>query len=131
TSNNHKPAVEVHWGMSKTYDYYKDIHNRFSYDDNHSIIRNYYDPPYRIMEAENAGAFDNNGIVAMMYGNGGYYFTPVVALDVAGHEFSHLVVGRNGSGGLIYQGESGAMNESFADIFGAAIEFYVNDQPNW
>src|SRR5690606_27938945 len=28
-------------------------------------------------------------------------------------------------------GESGALNESFADMFGAAVEFYVNDNPNW
>ncbi|WP_317196395.1 M4 family metallopeptidase [Chryseobacterium sp. RR2-3-20] len=32
---------------------------------------------------------------------------------------------------LAYQGESGALNESFADIFGASIEFYTNISPNW
>ena len=126
-----KPAIDVHWAMSKTYDYYKNVHNRNSYDGNGSIIRNYYNPPSFVFYADNAGAFDNQGIVGMLYGAGDQYFTPVVALDVAGHEFSHLVVSRNGSGGLDYQGESGALNEAFADMFGTAIEFYVNDQPNW
>jgi len=41
TSNNTKPAVEVHWGISKTYDYFKNVHNRTGYDNQGSIIRNY------------------------------------------------------------------------------------------
>ncbi len=131
TGNATKPAVEVHWGMAKTYDYYKNIHNRNSYDGQGSIVRNYYNPPSMISDADNAGALDGQGIVGMVYGAGAQYFSPVVALDVAGHEYSHLVVSRNGSGGLNYQGESGALNESFADMFGTAIEFYVNNNPNW
>ena len=46
------------------------------------------------------------------------------ALDVVGHEYTHGVVNyavANG-GGLIYQGESGALNESYADILGSLIE---------
>lgn len=131
TGNVTKPAVEVHWGMSKTYDYYKNIHNRISYDGQGAVVRNYYNPPSTINDADNAGALDQQGIVGMVYGAGAQYFLPVVALDVAGHEYSHLVIGRNGSGGLNYQGESGALNESFADMFGTAIEFYVNNNPNW
>ncbi|HMP29690.1 MAG TPA: M4 family metallopeptidase, partial [Saprospiraceae bacterium] len=41
-------------------------------------------------------------------------------LDVAGHEMSHGVV--QSTANLVYQGESGALNESFADIFGAMID---------
>lgn len=59
------------------------------------------------------------------------YIGPVVALDVTGHEFSHLMISRNGLEELNYVGESGALNESFADIFGTAIEFYINLSPNW
>lgn len=139
TNTTMKPAVEVHWGMSKTYDYYRNIHNRNSYDNKGSIIRNYYNPPSKFFDGVNAGAYDNQGVVAMLYGNGmgdvgagmQQVSHPVVALDVAGHEYSHLVIGRNGTGGLNYKGESGALNESFADIFGTAIEFYVNNKPNW
>lgn len=135
TSTNSKPAVEVHWGMIQTYDYYKNIHNRTSFDDNSHSIHNYYDAGNFLGTDENAGAFDemlgNNLYNGMFYGNGGSDMHPIVALDVAGHEFTHMVVNRNGNGGLDYQGESGALNESFADIFGTAIEFYVNDNPNW
>lgn len=58
---------------------------------------------------------------AMFYGNGGSAFNPLArALDVAGHEMFHGVV--QNTANLEYEGESGAMNESFADIFGAMID---------
>lgn len=126
-----RPAVEVHWGMSKTYDYYKNVHNRNSYDGLGSIITNYYNFPEDFEDPQNAFAADFGDQVAMFFGIGGNIFNPVVGIDVAGHEFSHLVIGRNGNGGLEYLGESGALNESFADIFGTSIEFYVNLSPNW
>lgn len=54
----------------------------------------------------------------MAYGDGdGEIFTTFTELSVIGHEMSHGVVGF--SGGLVYQGQSGALNESFADVFGA------------
>lgn len=44
------------------------------------------------------------------------------ALDIVGHELSHGVTGFTSR--LIYQGESGALNEAFSDIMGTSIEFY-------
>jgi len=135
TSTNSKPAVEVHWAMRQTYDYYKNIHNRTSFDGNGHSINNYYDAGNVLGTHENAAAMDeefgNDVYNGMFYGRGGFLMNPLVSLDIAGHEFSHMVVSRNGSGGLDYENESGALNESFADIFGTAIEFYVNDNPNW
>ena len=59
--------------------------------------------------------------VAMFYGNGDSSFKPLArGLDVAGHEMSHGVI--QATANLEYQGESGALNESFADIFGAMID---------
>jgi bacillolysin len=43
-------------------------------------------------------------------------------LDVAGHEFTHGVT--QYSSDLIYRDESGALDESFSDIMGIAIEFF-------
>lgn len=37
-----KPAIDVHWGIGKTYDYYKNRHNRNGFDNNGSILKNYY-----------------------------------------------------------------------------------------
>ena len=54
----------------------------------------------------------------MAYGDGGLIFKPLTgSLSVIGHELSHGVV--QFSGGLIYEDQSGALNESFADVFGA------------
>ena len=53
----------------------------------------------------------------MAYGDGdGEIFRTFTELSVIGHEMSHGVV--QFSGGLVYQGQSGALNESYADVFG-------------
>ena len=43
------------------------------------------------------------------------------ALDVVAHELTHGVTDYSSS--LIYQGESGALNEAFSDIMGTSVEF--------
>ncbi len=148
TAATTKAPVEAHWAMEKAKDYYIARHNRNSYDGNGSIIKNYYDinfnvdattgAPLQPKNGANAAAFDVTqqgfSVVGMLYGNGMYqgqtgFFGPFVGIDVAGHEYSHLMVSRTAN--LAYQGESGALNEAFADMFGASIEFYSGISPNW
>ena len=45
------------------------------------------------------------------------------ALDVTTHELTHAVTSSTAQ--LAYQNESGALNESVADIFGAGVETWV------
>lgn len=132
-----RPAVQVHWGMEKTYDYYLSRHQRSSYDGAGGDIYNIYNPV----------AFDNEGMAfnaaamgngVMVYGRGGdsydygVNYHPLVALDIAAHEFTHLVTDHSSSRGLEYEGESGALNESFSDIFGVSVDFYTDSaQANW
>jgi Zn-dependent metalloprotease len=52
----------------------------------------------------------------------GFNFQSFAALDIIGHEWTHGVT--QFDAGLIYSGESGALNESFSDIFGAMTERY-------
>ncbi|MBL4586001.1 MAG: M4 family metallopeptidase [Flavobacteriales bacterium] len=129
------PAHDVHWGMEKTYDFYSNIYGRNSYDGNGSTIKNYLNSPFT---QANQGGDPNNAYAlpspynVMVYGMGdGTTNNPLVGLDVEGHEFTHMVINYNGNGGLTYEGESGALNESFADIFGTCIEFYSGISPNW
>ncbi|MGL5857647.1 MAG: protealysin inhibitor emfourin [Angustibacter sp.] len=58
----------------------------------------------------------------MVFGDGdGTTFTRfTVAVDVIGHELTHGVI--EYSGGLTYQGQSGALNESIADVFGSLVK---------
>ena len=126
------PALDVHWGMEKTYDFYKNVFSRISYDGNASIIFNYVAAPSSWGGMPN-NAYANQQFNYMVYGMGdGSLMDPVVGLDILGHEFTHLVIANNGRGGLTYVGESGALNESFADIMGTCVEFYAKgNSANW
>ena len=139
----YNPALDVHWGMEKTYDFYLNAFSRNSYDGNGSVIKNYINPtsPSPPFSINNAGAF-RFPYNFMYYGVGdGIRNRPLVGLDVEGHEYSHMVIDyrqnlypdiNNINNGLNYQGESGALNESFSDIFGTCIEFYAKPTTaNW
>jgi bacillolysin len=45
-------------------------------------------------------------------------------LDIAGHEFMHGIINYAHFDALDYYAESGALNESFADIFGEMVEYW-------
>jgi len=102
------------------YDFYKSEFARDSYDDAGAILTSVV----HVTDNANGGPFDNafwDG-TEMVYGDGdGTVFTELVrALDVTAHELTHAVTER--SAGLIYQDESGALNEASSDILGAACE---------
>ena len=126
--NQNNSAVDVHWGIGKTYDFFNNVFSRISFDNDSAEIRNtvnYYFPNSSTPK-DNAAW---NG-VQILYGDGQDYFSSVTSLDVAAHEFTHAVT--DFSADLIYQGESGALNESISDIFGATIEFYATpSKANW
>ncbi len=60
----------------------------------------------------------------MVFGDGdGEIFGRFTAsLDVIGHELTHGVVEHTAA--LVYSGQSGALNESLADVFGILVAQY-------
>jgi vibriolysin len=98
-----------------TYDYYSNNHGRDSIDDNGMtlISRAHYSKNY------NNAFWDGT---QMTYGDGdGTTFIPLSQdADVVAHELTHGVTER--TSGLIYQNESGALNEAWSDIFGAGVD---------
>jgi gliding motility-associated-like protein len=109
---------DAHFGAEKTYDYFKQNFNRNSFDGNGAKIRGYVH--YR---SNYVNAFWNGSV--MTYGDGnGTSYTPLTSIDICGHEIAHAVT--SNSAGLIYRNESGALNESFSDIFGNAIEYFAD-----
>lgn len=114
-------ATDAHWGMEMAYDYYQQTFGRNSFDDNGSAIISY-------VHVDTAWFNANfNGLWAQ-FGDGDG--NPLTSIDVAAHELTHGVTGS--SAGLAYQGESGALNESFSDIFGTAVEFFAwPSQADW
>lgn len=110
-------GISAHYNAGKAFEYFRNTHTRNSINGKGGNIDSYINVTDQGQQMDNA--FWNGE--AMFYGNGLDYFTALPkALDVAGHEISHGVI--QNSANLRYQGESGALNESFADIFGAMID---------
>ena len=74
----------------------------------------------------------------MVYGDGDGFIAREFsgALDVVGHEHTHGLT--QCTSNLIYQDESGALNEAFSDMLGTAIEFWADQNgldpsvaPDW
>jgi len=105
-------AIDVHWGLEMSYDYFLNEHGRNSFDGNGIPMVAYVHVGTNWFNARFAGLW-------MEFGDGTGF--PLTSLDVVAHEMTHGVTGT--SAGLIYNGESGALNESFSDIFGAEVEF--------
>jgi Zn-dependent metalloprotease len=59
----------------------------------------------------------------MAYGDGYRRFYPLVSLDVCAHEVMHGFTDEHSD--LIYDGQSGGMNEAFSDMAGEAAENYM------
>lgn len=115
---NKQAAVSAHVNGAKAYEYFTNIHKRNSINGiggNIVSLINVADEDGKTM----GNAFWNGA--AMFYGNGdGGFLSLARGLDVAGHEMTHGVV--QNTANLEYQGESGALNESFADVFGMLID---------
>lgn len=117
-------AVDAHHYAGKTYDYYKNVFNRNSYDNKGASLKStvHYSSRYN-------NAFWNG--TQMVYGDGdGTTFAPLSgSLDVVAHELTHAVT--DFSSDLVYQNESGALNEAMSDIFGTLVEHHANNNPDY
>ncbi len=111
-------AQAAHDGAGTVYDYYANVQKRDGVDGHGSPMVSTVHYGSSQAEAENAAWIGEAG--QMVYGDGGRNFKPLAyGLDVIGHEFTHGVI--ENTANLTYQGQSGALNESYADIFGVLI----------
>ncbi len=123
TASDVQTGVQAHFGAEQTLQYFLEEHGRDSYDGNGAILRSYVS-----YSSDYVNAFWDGS--RMTYGDGnGTSYGPLVSLDIVGHEVAHGVTGN--SAGLIYQNESGALNESFSDIFGESIENFALGSNDW
>ncbi|HHQ2480326.1 TPA: M4 family metallopeptidase [Bacillus cereus] len=117
-------AVDAHYYSGIVYDFYKGYFNRKSFDNKegaiHSIV--HYGQNYN-------NALWNGSQLVYGDGDGKHAISYSGAIDVVGHEFTHAVT--QNSSGLIYQNESGALNESISDLFGTLVEFYQYKNPDY
>jgi bacillolysin len=123
-------ALETHWAFSQVYDFFKTEYNRNGFDNQNSLVRSFIHPTIQ-GTTYNASwvsldAIDPNLSGGYMFiGDGGQpnssiNWDIVTGLDVDAHEFGHGV--DSAFGNLVYERESGALDEGFADIWGATVE---------
>jgi bacillolysin len=139
------PTVDAHAYQGWVYDYYFKRFGRRGLDDHDLEIDSIVHPLARSQATQQSsqvvGTYINNAFYCcdglMVYGDGdGRRYTYLAgALDVVAHEMTHGVT--DFSSQLIYRDESGALNEAFSDIMGAAVEFYYqpvgngSDKSDW
>jgi bacillolysin len=115
-------AVSAIYNAQSAYEYFRTVHDRNSYNNEGGAIKSIIH-----VGAEDGGGWDNaywNGI-AVFYGDGGTKFKPLAGgLDVGSHECGHAFEGS--ASNLEYEGQSGAISESYADYSGAMV-----DRGNW
>lgn len=68
-------------------------------------------------------AFFSPRLQAFGFGDGKTKFYPVVSLDVVAHEIAHGFT--RAHSGLIYERQSGGINEAFSDMAGEVAELYL------
>lgn len=98
----------------KTYDYFANTFNRCGWDGQngtvdaylHGIMRDTSGNPSNNAKYDNACDF-------LLFTDG------MVTLDIFAHEFTHGVT--RATSGLKYANQSGALNESYSDVFGAMV----------
>ncbi|QED50024.1 peptidase M4 family protein [Cytobacillus dafuensis] len=110
-----RALVDAHYNSEKVYEYYLNEHGRNSLDGEGMAIIS------RVHYGNNYNNASWNGRW-MTYGDGdGKFMISLSAgLDVAAHEMTHGVITH--SANLVYRNQSGALNESFADVFGALVD---------
>jgi thermolysin len=134
-------VVDAHAYAGHTYDYFYRRHNRRGLNDADSRIINIVHPVRRedLLRYPNAivsafflnAAYVGDGV--MVYGvglpdpyvlasSGQRVSQYSAALDVVAHELAHGVT--DFSSGLVYENESGALNESFSDMMAVSTEFF-------
>lgn len=115
----YSPANDAHYFGTVIFDMYQDWFNTAPLT---------FKLQMRVHYGQNYGnAFwDGTG---MSFGDGDSTFYPLVSLDVSGHEVSHGFTEQNS--GLVYDGQSGGINEAFSDMAGEAVEYYMKGSNDW
>jgi Zn-dependent metalloprotease len=108
-------ANEAYNYAGTTYDFYKRIYGRNSVDDRGKVLDS---TVHYGVDFDNA--FWNGSQMVYGDGDGKIFQRFTKCLDVIGHELTHGVT--QYEAGLNYNGQPGALNESFSDVFGILIK---------
>lgn len=120
---------QVHWGVCRTWDFFKETYGRTSMDNKNCSVRAIAisSDPLLVNRAAHAQV-DGQHFIACGVSSGlsGPSGTNVSSLDIVGHEFTHGVVQHEANFASGF-GEPDALNESFCDIFGTMTERFARN----
>jgi hypothetical protein len=108
-------ADEAYDGLGATWSLYQEAYGRDSMDDEGLALDAtvHYGTDYD-------NAFWDGTQMVFGDGDGVVFQRFTIAVDVIGHELTHGVTEL--TAGLVYQGQSGALNESLSDVFGSLVK---------
>ena len=122
-------ATDAHWAAEMTHDYLMTVRNYRGVDGaglDFGCYVHFRDEDED--DVSTANAFWNGNFAS--FGDGDDENSPLTTLDIVAHEFGHGI--DQFSSNLRYRGESGAIDESLSDIWGATIEFWATPgQADW
>jgi len=116
TKGADREADFAHHYIGDTYDFYKDNHNRDGYDNAGSPLISSVD--FKNLTPEDTpcpNAWFDSSLNQMVYCQG-----LSEADDVVAHEYTHAITDRTSK--LFYYYQSGAINESFSDLWGEFVD---------
>ena len=123
-------AVDINYGLAKTWDYYKTVHGRSGIFNDGQGVQSFAHVLFTNQDGSITGA--NAAWIGeyrmMVYGDGQAGTSlprPVVSIDVAGHEMSHGV--NQATANLAYSRDAGGLNEANSDIFGTLVKYHANN----
>jgi Zn-dependent metalloprotease len=121
-------ANEAYDGLGATFDFFADVYDRNSIDDEglHLDATVHYGRRYD-------NAFWNGQQMVFGDGDGDLFNRFTISLDVIAHELTHGVTGDEAR--LVYLGQAGALNESVSDVFGSLVKQHARgeraDEADW
>ena len=114
-------ANEAYDGLGATFDFFANVYDRNSIDDEglHLDATVHYGRRYD-------NAFWNGQQMVFGDGDGDLFNRFTISVDVIAHELTHGVTGDEAR--LVYLGQAGALNESVSDVFGSLVKQYARGQ---
>jgi Zn-dependent metalloprotease len=117
---NEHDATAAHWFVQRSWDYFKNEHQRIGVNGYGSKLRVIPDATTGNAKYWPPANGNNSRYIELGSYNGAEFGR---AIDVVAHEFAHGVI--ESTADLQSSAESGALSESFADIFGYLVEYYA------
>lgn len=140
------PMYDAYWGIVNAHKFYQDQFSINSFDNKGTLVQVFLHAPtygainkeegYQTLGFLNYKANYNNAFADcqrcyITFGMGNEKGNPEVGYNTVCHEFTHLVTAFRPNGILVYQGESGALNEGYSDAFAEYAEYVMFGKVDW